>query len=497
MDLEIMTSQANHKELSTFFEKFGCVSSCEILRERKRPHGSQGIGFITFQEETTADRVLSASEDDLCFRMRVLQLEPAKQKIKVAQMAKGAAIRSPQEEQRREVEGSLLHLHELPEEILIHIFTFLPLRCVLQNARGLDDSLVLALLKKCGPNLRSLNLDISLKLCPGVGEDGLWWLFKECDRLKAISLDGNKRLTGKCFHVLRGGAESLVLSNCIQLRDVGLEKISLRCKQMLKKIDLSHCYTISDTGLNILIEHCKLLEVVGLEALSPVSVSSSCLRNLGTLPNLQELYLRDNAMVDDQVVKAISEGCAQLRILDLQCCNRSVTDLSMESLSWLQHLQELTISYLHLVHDSGLCLLSSIQTLRKLVARGCGGITNEGVRAITKDCAELQFLDISGCLQLNESILTQDTLLKRGQRDLHLTLVIGGTGVQTSVFQPLPSFLTFDAMDLSRHNLILDHQTESLEFLSSDSEDEFEVVGDYDDFLAADDPLQAEEFEMS
>lgn len=25
----------------------------------------------------------------------------------------------------------------------------------------------------------------------------LWWLFKECDRLKAISLDGNKRLTGK------------------------------------------------------------------------------------------------------------------------------------------------------------------------------------------------------------------------------------------------------------------------------------------------------------
>jgi hypothetical protein len=39
------------------------------------------------------------------------------------------------------------------------------------------------------------------------------------------------------------------------------------------------------------------------------------------------------------------------RVLNLQGCYRSLTDLSMESISWLSHLKELDISYLHLVSD--------------------------------------------------------------------------------------------------------------------------------------------------
>jgi len=68
------------------------------------------------------------------------------------------------------------------------------------------------------------------------------------------------------------------------------------------------------------------------------------LTSLGELTNLKELYLLDNYLVNNDVVRAISLGCKSLEVLNLALSNRHLTEIGLQNLSNLPNLMELNLA---------------------------------------------------------------------------------------------------------------------------------------------------------
>ena len=155
----------------------------------------------------------------------------------------------------------------------------------------------------------------------------------------------------------------------------GLSEIGVQ-KMMEGSANIKHL-TISESA-----------SAVGPLTFKNISADFSC---------LEYLSLRDNANLDDECIKLLTDASAELKLLDISK-SPGITDIGLESLS---------------------CRSKRIKCL---IMSECTKITDQGLNHIAKCLCELECLDIKEC-----KYITDKTLTYLGEHSKCLTqLNIGG-----------------------------------------------------------------------
>ncbi|CAH1801883.1 unnamed protein product [Owenia fusiformis] len=350
-------------------------------------------------------------------------------------------------------------------------------------------------LKTLGRNCPKLKV-IKLQRCHEVGEKGLWWLLKQCQYLHTLDLEGNKRLTGQCFHMAGPYLHILNLSGCSGLSESGILKICEKCKN-LEDLKLNACCGLKDESLRALCIGLVHLRRLGLSG-DYVELTGQGLYEIGEhLVKLEALNLSGNKAIDDRSLLNICNGCMNLKELDLSCCHSKLRDLNC--LGLLYKLELVNLSYMPCVTDDCMRNISQNGRLKRIRLRACSGITNQGITAVLTGCNAIQELDLSGNLQLDNSIF--DKLPYSSHK---VTITAGGTSIEK---ETVPNGnITMTMQDLSVLHLRPDRDI-ALIMDDWDEDELMEHQGDfgdqdneqYEDNIddIYDDPLDAERWELS
>eukprot|EP00057_Strongylocentrotus_purpuratus_P001885 XP_003723417.1 PREDICTED: uncharacterized protein LOC100889573 [Strongylocentrotus purpuratus] len=315
----------------------------------------------------------------------------------------------------------------LPDEILLHIFSYLPqhklVMCALTCQRfhriAMDDSLWRTIRLE-NRDLTDFYLtyigekhpvSLTLHKCRGnlVTENGLRNLFRSCaDSLQELNV------TGCSKGELQGDSILLHVSRCFNLisldtswcavTDNGLSAILDGCPR-LETICLNGCQSVSDQCLRQIVNkygsNLEVLELCGCFNLSPQTLThladtSNHLRTLNIaqcykitdecvasvapkFQSLQHWQLKGVKELRDSAVKKIARHCKKLRTLSIASCPH-VTDVSLIEIA----------TYLN--------------SIRSLDASGCRKIGNEGMRCLATCCPYLEKVGLSSTSVTHKSV---------------------------------------------------------------------------------------------
>ncbi|CAH1962220.1 unnamed protein product [Acanthoscelides obtectus] len=134
------------------------------------------------------------------------------------------------------------------------------------------------------------------------------------------------------------------------------------------------------------------------------------------LHRLCDLSLRNSSAVEDNVLRCLANNCPNLTLLDFGGC-RNITDDGIKSISKLQNITCLTVSYSQM-SDRGISYLvnsSNGNTLKELQIHNCANITEDGLKEIANYCPNIEILVFHNCsaTYLNISQTLQDLDLKK------------------------------------------------------------------------------------
>ncbi|GBG31006.1 F-box/LRR-repeat protein 2 [Hondaea fermentalgiana] len=201
------------------------------------------------------------------------------------------------------------------------------------------------------------------------------------------------------------------------------------CQKCLYALDLSQVTDVSSDEVSMIADNVRVMESINLTGCTRIDASTLC----GLAQKcqfLQDLVMNDcGHHVDDSVMIAISENCANLRTLKISACpevsdaglavvarhcvglrtlNVSrcplITDLGLtEAAVSLRRLEVLDVSWCPRVSDSGLFQLTTrSERLVQLCVSGCRKLTDDGVVGFTRNVPRLQALDVSYCNNLTD-----------------------------------------------------------------------------------------------
>lgn len=220
--------------------------------------------------------------------------------------------------------------------------------------------------------------------------------FARCRALTDLSL--SRLVRASCSQL-----QVLDLTDCQRISNTGMVAVAHACGQ-LQELNISSCHLISDAGLIALGQQCHDLRVVkacGCDRLTDAGlaglvtgtrqlvelnvgwcedITTASLSILAsTCSGLESLDLCGCSKVDDAAVQQLAQGCRQLQTLGLYCCG-SLTDDAMHALAQhlprLQHLnvsgcRKLTAPALQAVVDSNRQLHTCRNMYCNLICGGC------------------------------------------------------------------------------------------------------------------------------
>lgn len=286
------------------------------------------------------------------------------------------------------------------------------------------------LAQKC-PRLKT----VIVQKCFDAGEKGYWWLLHLCKDLEYLDASESMRLTGQCFHMARPKLKTVVLNKCTKLCPQGFSKLATKCHG-LTALYLNECFELTDRALELLCQSLRNLKTFHLGGHFR-EITPTGLHHIGRLSNMEELLLKQNQAVNDDVMCAIARGCRKLRWLNISSCfHGGVSDASLKSVSECPRLRTLFISYLDKITDDGISTLARQGQLEILEARGCVNLGDKGFIAVALLCPSLKELDVSGCT-LVTNYTVQASLESINNRSVlsKLQLTIGGTSVKVEELQ--------------------------------------------------------------
>eukprot|EP01039_Chlorochromonas_danica_P000703 gene703-762_t len=260
------------------------------------------------------------------------------------------------------------------------------------------------------PRINSLNLSN----CSQVTDVGLWALAKHCP-----------------------GITKLILYGCGKISHVGIRSISLKCNHLVE-LDLSHCALIDDMALTVLaggswkihrlsLQYCHPITDTGVARIA-IGMNSHlqylnltgcpnigefgdrALKELGlNCPNLEELYLDDTKRVEDTGCITLAQGCHFLRILHLAGCENLTKRTLRAFAEGFTCLQELKLIWNRKLHDFDYSVWSEHddiplrKTLTTLELHSFDSLSDKGIGAICKAIGSvLTRLTLVSCQQLSD-----------------------------------------------------------------------------------------------
>lgn len=165
---------------------------------------------------------------------------------------------------------------------------------------------------------------------------------------------------------------------CSNITDKGLDIFLASLSQSLKKLELSGCNKISDSGLWT-----------------------------SLVPRLESLTILDCINIADETVAAIAQMLPELRELYLQAYH--VTDTSMAyfgSSSSRERLQSLQLQHCWELGNQGvLNIAHGLPNLRRLSLSGCSKITDDAIEVIAEQLRGLKSLDLSWNASIGDAAL--------------------------------------------------------------------------------------------
>nr|CAH7745521.1 unnamed protein product [Callosobruchus chinensis] len=198
--------------------------------------------------------------------------------------------------------------------------------------------------------------------------------------------------------LLPPGVKNKVLRACT-VTPVYLNKGRVNLKHVLPLLLNSQTVAVDLTAINV---DDDILRVLALSKnirklhLEPEenTISTEGLLNLfKSLHKLNDLSLRHSYAVNDSVLECLANNCPKLTLLDFDGC-RNITDVGIQSISRLQNITCLTLSYSQ-VSDKGISYLvnsSNATTIKELQINNCGNITEDGLKLITNCCPKIEIL---------------------------------------------------------------------------------------------------------
>lgn len=207
--------------------------------------------------------------------------------------------------------------------------------------------------------------------------------------------------------------QSLNLSGCYNVTDIGLSYAFSGNLPSLTTLNLSLCKQITDRSLDKIAQNLKNLEVLELGGCCNITNNGLLLVAWG-LKKLKELNLRSCRHITDIGIGHIAglsqkaesaEGNLELEHLGLQDCQK-LTDQALLNVSLgLTNLRSINLSFCANIRDSGLKCLARMPHLQSVNLRSCDNISDTGIAYLAEGGSRIQTLDVSFCDKVGDQAL--------------------------------------------------------------------------------------------
>lgn len=197
--------------------------------------------------------------------------------------------------------------------------------------------------------------------------------------------------------------ESLNLSGCYNVTDVGISHGFVASAPNLTQLNLSLCKQLTDNSLSRIAQYLKNLEVLELGGCCHVTNTGLVLIAWG-LKKLKRLNLRSCWQVSDQGIGHLAVGNQSLEYLGLQDCQR-LSDEALKHATELTSLKSINLSFCVSITDSGLKHLAKMVSLRELNLRSCDNISDIGMAYLAEGGSRISSLDVSFCDKIGDQAL--------------------------------------------------------------------------------------------
>nr|SVE94211.1 EOG090X05GA [Simocephalus serrulatus] len=201
--------------------------------------------------------------------------------------------------------------------------------------------------------------------------------------------------------------ESLDLSGCFNVTDIGIAHALTADLPTLKRLNLSLCKQITDSSLSRLSQHCRQLQELDLGGCCNVTNAGLLLIAWG-LKSLKSLNLRSCWHVSDLGIASLAglgsdaEGNLALEHLGLQDCQKLTDDALMHVSLGLKKLKSINLSFCLSISDSGLKYLAKMPSLCELNLRSCDNISDVGMAYLAEGGSRITSLDVSFCDRIDD-----------------------------------------------------------------------------------------------
>lgn len=275
--------------------------------------------------------------------------------------------------------------------------------------KGVDDSVV-SLISQHADNFLTC---LIMRNCWRVTDEGLREISRSCKNLSILDLCG-----------------------CWEITDDGLKTLSLGCRK-IKSIDLSNCRKVTDVGVcslisnlnnisDIFLSYCKALTDLTMVCIAnnaPGIRRINLQRCLGITDNgfqalsvhnpkykkLRELNLSDCSFLSDLAMKNISNVCVNLKVLNLSFCCALSEDIWEDLTKGCPNIAILDASFCgNSISDESIQVISYnlANSLRRLSVRGCIRVSDVGVDCLIENATNLEAVNLSNCKNISSSTLS-------------------------------------------------------------------------------------------
>lgn len=443
-------------KLKSFLSRFGGIRSCRIQVDRssRRCDGSplsRGYAFVLFRSAASAKRALSASASQLLLQKRELTIHPMRPK----RVGLGLKFNEYFQAERRPVQIHFDPVHHseqvqtpLPQEMLSHIFQYLPKSALLacgSVCRQWRRACAVAWTKKkrleigkkyknhCTPTCQVVS---STSTIPSL--ETLYCFLQRMPFLEELCIDNANYLGKEDLILIAKGCPHLRLLDVAQSQNtsLGWHTLAKNCPK-LEELHLTEMWLEAD--FREVLGKCPLRKLILVKCQAAFCIFS-CLPapslleevtlNMGSTldsgdvktlicrsPELVSLNVQHWFGCDIPFLAQLGVSCPKLQTLNLANTHRrdSVVDLISSGpiskylyLSSLPLLIDLDLTDLRELTDDILgAMLRRTPNLRRLVLAGCKELESGSMEAIRACCPNIESLDLTCVIGISAEALSR------------------------------------------------------------------------------------------
>ncbi|XP_068635951.1 EIN3-binding F-box protein 2-like [Aristolochia californica] len=312
-------------------------------------------------------------------------------------------------------------ISHLPDECIFEIFSFLPslrdrFSCatvskkwlVLQaNMRATAFKTAISTMQKQG-NKTSRCLEgkkandtrlaaIAVGICPPGGLRELY--IRGSFPSQGITDFGLEIIAQACPYL-----KSLVLWDCLQIRNNGLISLSQRCSS-IEKLDILNCPLVGDEGIIVVARKCRNLSSLSIE--SCPNIGNPSLQAVAAYStNLKSISLIKCRLVSDEGILSVFSSLPDLERVKL--VSISIGDCVLEAVGRHESsFASLCLENISGVSETGFCSIGIPEKLETLSLKSCSGLNDKCLKAIGSRFVRLKQIAIANCAAITDKGLQE------------------------------------------------------------------------------------------